>query len=212
MKRPWIAIAAIICFAIVPAQAQDEKDGDEGHDIWFSDDMDGQEVFVWMNDLDVPELPELPEMPMFEFRGESDGDAAGMEMMLPDDDDLKITRDQREKMRQIRQDVKKKNIPLEADIKLKRLELQELMRADAPSKDMIAAKVKEIDAIKTQIKLNRMYGHIDARNVLTKEQRDKVREMRSMHNRRWNRFHEMHGLEGREGPRKMKRFMQLEKE
>jgi len=214
MKGIWIGIVALVCFAIVPAQAQDDKDGSESHDIWFSDDADGRDVFVWMNDFDLPELPELPGLtvPMFEFQGDFDDDADGMDLMVPDDDELKITKDQREKMRQIRQDTKKQNIPLEADVQLKRIELQELMRADNPSKDKIAAKVKEIDAIKTQIKINRLHSRIDVRNVLTKEQRDKMQEMRAMHKMHWKGFPGMHRWEDNDGSRKMKRMMRLEKE
>lgn len=209
MKGLWIGVLMI--FAWIPAAAQEDNDFDfDFHAEWFAEDGDEKDVFVWLNDLDVPELPGLPGPPMFEFEGEFDVEAGGMEMMLPDDDELKITKEQRDKMRQIRDAARKQNIPLEADVKLKRLELRELMRAESPSKEKVASKVKEIDAIKTQIKINRMNSRIDVRNVLTKEQRDKLEEMRAARRFHWKGFPGFHMRH--EGPHKMKHMMRLEKE
>ncbi len=206
-----IGIGLLMIFAWIPAAAQEDKDFDFGFRAeWFAEDEDGKDVFVWMNDMDLTDLSELPEPPMFEFDGGFDMAGKEIEMMLPDDDELKITKEQRDKMRQIRDATRRQNIPLEADIKLKKMELRDLMHAESPNKEKIAAKVKEIDAIKTQIKINRLHSRIDVRNVLTKEQRDKLEEMRATRRFHWKGFpgfHMRHGFPG-----KMKNKMRLEKE
>lgn len=209
MKGIWMGLLMI--FGWIPAAAQEDKDFDfEFRAEGFAEDEDGKDVFVWMNDMDLPVLSELPEPPMFEFEGGFDMIGGEVEMMLPDDDELKITKEQRDKMRQIRDATRKQNIPLEADVKLKKIELRELMHAESPSKEKIAAKVKEIDAIKTQMKINRLNSHIDVRNVLTKEQRDKLEEMRATRRFHWKgfpKFHMRHGFPGNK-----KGMMRLEKE
>jgi Spy/CpxP family protein refolding chaperone len=55
------------------------------------------------------------------------------------------------------------------------------MDTDSPDKEKIAAKLKEIEALKTQLKINRVNGMIDFRNILTKDQREKLEKMRMGH-------------------------------
>lgn len=106
------------------------------------------------------------------------GAFVGGEMMQKVQDDLNLTKEQRDKIKKIHSDLQKLIIPIKSQIELKRIDLKEMIEADNPNKDQIAAKVKEIESLKTQIKINRINARIDTRNLLTKEQRDKLDQMR----------------------------------
>lgn len=106
------------------------------------------------------------------------GGGFGGDMIQKVQDDLNLTKEQRDKIKKIHSDLQKLNIPLKSQIDLKRIDLKELIDADNPNKDQIAAKVKEIESLKTQIKINRINARIDTRSLLTKEQRDKLDQMR----------------------------------
>ena len=90
---------------------------------------------------------------------------------------------------------------MKSDLQLKSIDLRELMDSDNPDKDKIAAKIKEIDGVKTQMKINMTNAKIDIKGVLTKDQRDKLEQMR---------------MERRMGPfmekRKMKKFKMEDKD
>lgn len=163
----------------------------------------GEDVFVWMGGMELPDLPDLPGLP--EFMSDMDADVEVDVMGMGDGKGLELTKEQRDKIHQIRTQTRKANIPLEADLKLKEMELHELVQMDTPAKDRIAAKVKEIETIRTQLRLNKLNGRIDQRNVLTKDQRDKLQEMKMMRRMRVHRFPGMHGRDG--DGFKMKRFM-----
>lgn len=194
MKRSlWLAAFFLIGGS---AFAQEEQE------FAWSGEPD-EDVFVWMGGMEFPELPDLPGLP--EFMSDMDADVEVDVMEMGDGKGLELTKDQRDKIHQIRTQTRKANIPLEADLKLKEMELHELVQMDTPAKDRIAAKVKEIEGIRTQLRLNKLNGRVDQRNVLTKEQRDKLQEMRMTRHMRVHRFP---GMRGRDGDGfKMKRFM-----
>lgn len=155
--------------------------------IWSNGDDDGTEFVIDEPDFPMAKLPgmELAFSPMFEAA--LGGDEGDFVLMAGDDaqKDLNITKEQREKMKKIRQDAKKANIPLKSQLELKGIELKELMDAETANKDAIAAKIKEIDAVKTQIKINSVNARIDSRNVLTKEQREKIEQMKNERHMMW---------------------------
>lgn len=92
--------------------------------------------------------------------------------------ELKLSKEQKDKIKTLRTEMKKKNIPLISDLKLKRLEMKELMDAEKPDKDKITAKIKEIESIRTKIHTNRALSHVEVLNTLTKEQREKLEQKR----------------------------------
>ena len=144
------------------------------------DDGDG-EYFAFM-----PDATPMPDFDGMDFEMDMGGPGFGWNddgMVLPDPeglpDELKLTKEQMDKIKKIRNTARKQNIPIKSDIQLKQIELKELMDSDSPDKNAIAAKVKDIDALRTQVKLNRINARIDCRNTLTKEQREKMEQMRS---------------------------------
>lgn len=182
---------ALFFFISLNAMAQEkniiiEKDGGE-------DDFD---FFAFMPEVPMP--PEFGVGPGLMMDCENCMDIPDP-MFMPDE--INLSKEQIEKIKKIRSNAKKSNIPLNSDIQLKQMELKDLMDADSPDKAAVAAKVKEIDALKTQIKLNHMNARIDCRNVLTKEQKEKMEQLRGKHRmmffdggKRKFKFHrEMHG-------------------
>ncbi|MBX7151857.1 periplasmic heavy metal sensor [bacterium] len=119
----------------------------------------------------------IPNVMAFKTPGFGGGFVAG-DMIQKVQDDVNLTKEQRDKIKKIHSELQKLNIPIKSQIELKRIDLKELVDSDSPNKDQIAAKVKEIESLKTQIKINRINARIDTRNILTKEQRDKLDQMR----------------------------------
>jgi Spy/CpxP family protein refolding chaperone len=106
-------------------------------------------------------------------------------MMPPDE--LNLTKDQLDKIKKIHNTVRKQNIPIKSDIQLKRIELKELLDNDTPDKEKVAAKLKDIEGLRTQLNVNRINGLIDFKNVLTKDQKDKLEKMRMERRHGWGR-------------------------
>ena len=96
-----------------------------------------------------------------------------------DDDFPEFTAEQRGQMADLRADHQKAMIPLKADLRLKQLELKEMMRKDA-SQSMINSKLDEIGAIKTQISKMRVDHRLKTRALMTDEQREYFEEHRGM--------------------------------
>ena len=144
------------------------------------DEDDDPEFFAFMPE--VPMLPDFDDMGMHMGMGEGFGWHQVPGMNCPDPgrmpEELNLSKEQTDNIKKIRSAAKKQNIPLKSDIQLKEIELKDLMDADSPDKTAVSAKIKEIDALRTQIKINRMSARIDCRNVLTKEQKEKMEQLR----------------------------------
>lgn len=171
----FLSIAAFMLFTNMGVYGQEKNITiitDVDHD-------DEQEFFAFIPDMNS--FDDFEGMDMNEEKGFAWSDEAGAGLPIPPEmpDDLNLTKDQTDKMKKIRNTARKQNIPLKGDIQLKQMELQELMAMDSPDKNTIALKVKEIDALRTQVKLNKMNARIDCRNVLTKDQKDKIEQMRT---------------------------------
>jgi len=89
---------------------------------------------------------------------------------------LELTDEQIARHEQIRLETKKQMIPLQADLKLARVEMQELMQNGA-SQDAINTKIDQIGKIKTQMEKLRVSQHIKVRDTLTDEQKTKFNTM-----------------------------------
>ena len=145
----------------------------------FSQDDDDNNMVILEGMEDVAGLPDMEMESPFAFEGDMLEMGLPVPGMLPDD--LNLSRDQMDKIKKIRNTARKQSIPIKGDIELKRIEFKELMDTDSPDKEKIAAKLKEIEALKTQLKINRVNGMIDFRNILTKDQREKLEKMRMGH-------------------------------
>ncbi|MGH7451408.1 MAG: Spy/CpxP family protein refolding chaperone, partial [bacterium] len=113
-------------------------------------------------------------------RGSMRQRAEGEQMRKPMFEELGLTDQQKEQIRQARLDARKKNIDVEAKQKLARIELHELMGADTPDQSKINAKISELSKLHETLMRNRIESHLAVQKVLTPEQRKKAKELRPM--------------------------------
>lgn len=170
-----ISMGAFLLFTHIAAFGQDKNI------TIITDDNGESDFFAFM-----PEMPMIADLGSIDIEmdmgsGIEWADEREFALPLPPGapDDLNLSKEQIEKIKKIQTAAQKLNIPLKSDMELKQMELKDLMSADPPDKNAISAKVKEMDALRTQIKLNRINSRIDCRNVLTKEQKDKMEQMRA---------------------------------
>ena len=90
---------------------------------------------------------------------------------------LKLTEEQKTKMRTLREAHMKDMKPLQDKLFSKRGDLRLLWLSATPDKDKIVALQKEIREIKGQMDDKMTAHHVDVVNVLTPEQRDKVESL-----------------------------------
>lgn len=95
------------------------------------------------------------------------GGGPGMAMM----EELALTKDQIKKMAEMRSMHRKEMIPLQAQVRVKQIELNELFGSDA-ALGTINSKIDEISKLKTDIAKKQAAHRIAMRQVLTKEQRE----------------------------------------
>jgi len=124
-------------------------------------------------------------------QGHGPGFGPGMPEMI---EKLNLSDQQQEQLQDMRLANQKEMIPLRADIKLLRLELQELISNDA-SRSEIDNKIDQISEARKAIQKKRVGHRLDMRQVLTPEQRkqwDKMKHHRGMKG-------EHHGARGHHG-------------
>lgn len=139
-----------------------------------------------MDDIDVMIAGNFPGQGMGFHFGWQDGDddfdpaCGGDDHMMLCDKELGLSKEQRDKIKSLHLALRKQNIPLMSELKLKRIEMKELMDAEKPDKDKVTAKIKEMETIKSKLHINRATTRIDVMNIYTKEQREKLEEHRCM--------------------------------
>jgi Spy/CpxP family protein refolding chaperone len=89
------------------------------------------------------------------------------------DKDLDLTKEQRETITDVRTEFQKQAIDMRADMQKLRLDLQEQIREDKPNRKAIEATVDKITAQQNTMMKARVKTHLDVREVLTPEQREK---------------------------------------
>ena len=107
---------------------------------------------------------------------------------------LDLSDAQREKIRGIMETQMRRGIQERADLQIASLDLGKLMRADAPNRGAIDAQVDKMARMRATLSKERIGAMLDARAVLTPEQRDKLKQLRSQGGGG------RHGGHGRGGP------------
>jgi Spy/CpxP family protein refolding chaperone len=110
---------------------------------------------------------------------------------------LDLTDAQREKIRGIMETQMRRGIQERADLQIAALDLGKLMRADTPNRGEIDAQVDKMARMRASLSKERIGAMLDSRAVLTPEQRDKLKQMRSQG---WGGRHGGHGHGGPGGP------------
>jgi len=106
----------------------------------------------------------------------------GLHLYFKNREALGLTDDQLEKLHSIKVNFKKSYIMDEAKLKVAKLELEELLDADSASMKGIEKKVNDIAALKEKLLLAKVKTRVEAKKVLTEEQRKKAKDL--MHKKR----------------------------
>jgi Spy/CpxP family protein refolding chaperone len=91
---------------------------------------------------------------------------------------LDLTGTQRDKLRSIGSDLARKGIRMRADLETAQLDFHDLMRGDSPSRSELDSKIDALTRIRGEMMKAGATATLDARKVLTSEQRKKLEEMR----------------------------------
>jgi Spy/CpxP family protein refolding chaperone len=83
---------------------------------------------------------------------------------------LNLSDAQQKEMRKLRLELERKNTPLQSQIRLARLEIQEQMMADKPDRAKIEKFMKQVSELELQAKLNRLDHQFAVRGILTPDQ------------------------------------------
>jgi len=100
---------------------------------------------------------------------------AGRYMSLKDQ--LGLTDEQSAKLKAINADLAQKNSVLVNQVNAISKEIGDIMNADDPDLKQAETKVRDLEKIRTQIMLNRLSAMKDVGKVLTKEQKEKMKQM-----------------------------------
>jgi len=110
------------------------------------------------------------------------GPGRGMRWVDDEDEFPELTADQKDQMAKLRLEHQKAMIPLNADLKLKRIEFRDMMRNDA-SQAELNRMLDDIGRLKVEISKMRLDHRLKMRNILTDEQREFLES-----HPRWHRF------------------------
>jgi Spy/CpxP family protein refolding chaperone len=92
--------------------------------------------------------------------------------------ELGLTDDQASRLRGLRSEYRKQAIRRHADIRIARLELGDLLAEDSWNLPRAEEKIRQISTVRTEARLARLRALARARDILTPEQREKLRELR----------------------------------
>jgi Spy/CpxP family protein refolding chaperone len=90
---------------------------------------------------------------------------------------LNLSDRQKEQMKSLHEDQQRRMIPIHAGLQEARLDLQKLMRADAPSRSQIDATIDRMAKLRADAQKARVATMLEAHTVLTPEQRKQMKEM-----------------------------------
>ena len=183
MKRiiTTLALAAVLTMAVGVALAQDDRKGGDDED-WGAPPrmMDGRGHGPGMHGPGEFGMRGRMGMGM----GMGGGMFLGPERLLLVDggsrlaDELDLTGTQRDRLRDIGGALARKEIKIRADLETAGLDLRELMRSGSPSASQVDAKIDDLTQLRGEMMKAGARAVLDARKVLTNDQRKKLDEIR----------------------------------
>ncbi len=112
-------------------------------------------------------------------------------------EELKLSDEQIETIKESSQKIEKQMIKLRADMEMKEIDLRDVMDEEKPDEDKAIALVKAIMELKTEQRILHIKEMITLKKTLTTEQIEKLHEFKHEHHARDKRM--MKGKEGRKG-------------
>lgn len=94
--------------------------------------------------------------------------------------DLELTDKQVETLKSIKMDFLKNKFKREADLQIAKLELKDLMDEDKATLKEIESKMRNVEKLKTDMKLSHLQTFRKAKEVLTEEQKEKMEKCHKM--------------------------------
>ena len=120
-------------------------------------------------------------MKMCGMMGEEKGmGCCKMEFFLCCKDKLELTDQQVEMLKGIKMDFLKSKFKMEADLQIAKLELKDLMDNDNASLKEIEPKMRTVEKLKTDMKISHLQAFSKAKEILTPEQKEKMKECHKM--------------------------------
>lgn len=103
----------------------------------------------------------------------------GLMVISPDlADKIGLSEEQKGKLDDIITDHRKDMIKTNADISLAEIDLKKLLRQDNPDLNLVKEQIKKISDMKADKEFAQIKTAIDTKNILTKEQQEKLKELR----------------------------------
>ncbi|MBE9504093.1 MAG: hypothetical protein IME96_07950 [Proteobacteria bacterium] len=102
----------------------------------------------------------------------------GLHFYFSNKEALGLTADQLDKFHDIKLDFKKSYIMDKARLEVAKVELEELLDADRINMKSVEKKVKEVAGLKEKLLLAKVKTRVEAKKVLTEEQREKAKGLR----------------------------------
>lgn len=172
---------------------------------------EAEEAHEWFDDIDAETRA---------IAGRPDGSADGIDLlaMLPGDEEgppeggpgrrgglvqwmgrdahwidaIKLSETQKQKLRMIRERQRREAIRARADLQIATLDLRDLVRSDRPDRSAIDAQVDRIAKQRAELHKGEIAAMLEAREVLTPEQRQQLRAERERMRMRERGMREMH--------------------
>jgi len=97
--------------------------------------------------------------------------------------EIGLTADQKKKLEDLRFGAGRDAIQTRANLQVQQLELGRLMRQETPDRAAIDKKIDEITQAESALRKSMVHGQMDAQNVLTREQKQKLSDLAAPRNR-----------------------------
>jgi Spy/CpxP family protein refolding chaperone len=95
--------------------------------------------------------------------------------------ELNLSEGQEKQLKDILYQVTKTTIKQRADVRVAEIELQQLLDADPVEMGKVETKLKDLEGLRTALRLNLIKAHEQAKGVLSPEQRQKLERLHDRH-------------------------------
>lgn len=165
MKRKMISLVgtlATVCLLSAPVAAEMPQHG-KAHGDWTKMSSHGQDHKNKKCDMHK--------------KSAKHGSHHGKSSLLRHKDALEMTETQISKVKSLLREAEKKTIQLKADIDISKIDQKAIIHADSVDMTKFAATVKDAAARKADIRITWMQFKVDAKAILTDEQKTKLKEI-----------------------------------
>jgi Spy/CpxP family protein refolding chaperone len=165
-----IGVAMLLIVAAIPLVAQNYSEDIEDYEAFDSEYLYAEDFDA--EDFDVDYLF-AQQGPMGDRQGARMSRFAQLRDEIPEE--LRISDEQRDQMRNLRTRHQKEMIPIRADLRVLRVELRELV-SNGANLSALNSKIDQIGKLRTEIEKKSMAQRLAMRDVFTDEQREAFKD------------------------------------